>query len=94
MDLPPITDLVYYLNDPQATIPFGPATWSDLACLYDVVYTVEYSLHGDPISEPYFVSFDAASQFTVEAFLPDAIEVYDIIVTATIDQPSDPSGIK
>ena len=43
---------------------------------------------------PYFVNFDATSSFSVLASLPNAIGVYDITVTATIPQPSNPSGVK
>lgn len=96
MDLPAIASVEHIIKQGVQSHFFLPATFSDLACEYDLTYTIEsIKVGGSSNPQPTWMTFDGPTQsFTFNAADPSDVKVYSITVTASIPQPSDPSGVK
>jgi hypothetical protein len=89
MTIPANAAVTHAINDAPLPIVFAAATWSNLLCLYQVTYTLTFELNTAPISQPSFIAFTEATRtITASATLPSHIGVYNVIITATIPQPS------
>lgn len=82
----------FKINTGPTDHPFGAAAFTNLDCNYSISYTVKYVLNGVEVT-PAFIVFDAINRkLTVSATNPGDPGNYIVTVTATIPQPSEPSG--
>lgn len=89
MTIPTNAAATHAINDAHLSIVFASATWSNLLCLYQVTYTLTFEFNTSPISQPSFINFTEATRtITASATQPSHTGVYNVIITATIPQPS------